>query len=172
MSAERALPIGTPEEFRAAILDEGRRMLFRERGEVADLPAVIWRLLQDATETARSIAAPGPGTRATSWPDINHDFWEVYAAYRERIADEIEVATRETPYASAAQMGRYLEVMSWLRWAGGHNPAKTQKLLVALASGMTHSRAARHFGLSSRKAVETRKYRALRNIAARLTRPG
>lgn len=138
------------------VIAAGRHMLESETDQAPTLRAVIWRLMQEAMETQRSIKAPRPADAGSAMPEVYHTPAEIFATEVEMIADQITYPVDDRVLPSAAAQTRYDEVMTWYRYIRSSNPPRTRKLMLLLAAGVPPRKVSDILGLTP-PAVKSRK---------------
>lgn len=134
------------------------------------LQAVIFTLLQEATQTERAEKGVGPRGHISAMPEVYHTANEIFATEIEMIADKISYEPDNRPVVSAAAAARYMEVTKWLRFARGRDRKQSKQLLWLLAKGLAPGAVARIVGLPNARAVGMAKTRRLNEIAEEIER--
>lgn len=167
----------TDEQFRkdirtAEVLYQGREAYRRAKGpdEPVSLRRVAWFLFQEAVQTQKAIRAPGHTPIRSGMPEPYMTPAEIFATEVEMTRDKITYPTVYKPNASGAQIDRYVEVMSWLRFIRGRNIPRTKRAFLALAAGYRQQRVRAAFGYETDKAVEAMRYFCLTCIARKLAK--
>lgn len=160
-----------PDPLRSAeALYAGIRMCEAEVEAAPKLEDVIWALFVEAAQTERTILRAGPAGYVSAFPEVYYSAGEIFSLYVEMIADKIAYATSVRHRATAAALGRYLEVTAWLRYIGGRDRAQSKRVLWRLAQGAPAGLVARQEGYGTARGARAKKNRELANIADRLRR--
>lgn len=149
-------------------LIDGRSMLMRESVKKITVEAVIWRLFQEAVIVDMLLPADRRMT-GSGLPSIVRSQAEI---------EELELEWKKLGdfpkgsklSASPEAVSRYLVVMQWLRYLGGHNIPRATATFLLLARGYSASSVAKLMHYTTRRAVSNVRYYSLRCMAAALTK--
>ncbi len=170
------------------LIRAGERLWRASHVEPPEMGDVIMCLLGEAAETLRALQKDRPSGFGSSWPEMAE---MAQAAYENAINIERNAAEkagqpldpdlyrlppRNRAKPSAAALQRLLDTMSLLRWVRSRNASligARQRMLLALAGGLSPARVAEFFpelGYRNRDAVLAAKKRSLLAIEAAITK--
>lgn len=170
-----------------ALIGDGERLWRLEHDDNPEMKDVIWKLLEEAADTLRALTADKPRSFGTSWPEVeqlsqialenarNLEMAEAKAQGRPFDDDLYKVEARQTSKPSAAAVKRLLSALSLLKWIKSRSLSQKRsrmKLMLALAAGMSPTRAAGAFpelGYTNKHAVLAARHRGIMAIEEKIT---